>query len=204
MLHKIHRTSAYIIGAYVAIHLFNHGLALRSAEAHIQFMESFRHIYRNPFVEVLLLACVTFQLGSGIYFIKNRWGHRHGFFGRFQALSGGYLAYFLLVHVGAVLFGRAALKLDTNFYYAVAGMHVPPFQYYFVPYYFLAVVAIFGHLACAVHWLTRDKLSQAARNYFGYTILVVGVVVATLIVAAFAGAFYDIKIPQEYRAIYAS
>jgi succinate dehydrogenase/fumarate reductase cytochrome b subunit len=124
------------------------------------------------------------------------------FFERVQALSGGYLAYFLLVHVGAVLFGRAVLRLDTNFYYAAAGMHVPPFQFYFVPYYFLAVVAIFGHITCAVHWLTRDHLSAATRNYLGYTVLVVGVVAATLIVSAFAGAFYDIKIPQEYRAIY--
>ena len=204
MLHKLHRASACVIGAYVAVHLFNHLLALRSVEAHIQFMESFRHIYRNPFVEVLLLACVTFQVGSGIYFIKNRWGQRHGFFERVQALSGGYLAFFLLVHVGAVLFGRAALDLDTNFYYAAAGMHVPPFQYYFVPYYFLAVVAIFGHIACAVHWLTRDNLSGQTRNYFAYTILAVGIMVATLIVAAFAGAFYEIKVPQEYRAIYQS
>ena len=165
-------------------------------------MESFRHIYRNLFVEVLLLACVTFQVGSGIYFIKNRWGQRHGFFERVQALAGGYLAYFLLIHIGAVLFGRAALKLDTNFYYAAAGMHVSSFQYYFVPYYFLAVVAIFGHIACAVHWLTRYNLSETSRNYFGYTVLAAGVVASTLIVAAFAGTFYDIKVPQEYRAAY--
>ena len=165
MFHKLHRASAYIIGTYVAVHLFNHLLALKSVEAHIQFMESLRHIYRNPFVEVLLLTCITFQVGSGIYFIKNRWGQRHGFFERVQALSGGYLAFFLLVHVGAVLFGRAALNLDTNFYYAAAGMHVSPFQYYFVPYYFLAVIAIFGHIACALHWLTRANQSEATRNY---------------------------------------
>ncbi len=48
----------------------------------------------------------------------------------------------------------------TNFYYAAAGMHVAPFQYYFVPYYFLAVAAIFGHIACAMHWLLRDKLGK--------------------------------------------
>lgn len=204
MLHNLHRASAGIIGAYVAVHLFNHLLALRSVDAHIQFMESFRHIYRTPFAEGLLLACVTFQVGSGIYFIKNRWGQRYGFFERIQALSGGYLAFFLLVHVGAVLFGRGVLTLDTNFYYAAAGMHISPFQYYFVPYYFLAVVAIFGHIACAVHWLTRDSLAQTTRNYFGYTILAVGVLVSTLIVAAFAGAFYEITIPQEYRVTYQS
>ncbi len=202
MLHKLHRVSAGIVGVYVAAHLFNHLLALRSVETHIQFMELLRYVYRNPFVETLLLASVTFQVVSGLHLIKNRWGQRRGFFERVQALSGAYLAYFLAVHVGAVLFGRAALNLDTNFYYAAAGMHVSPFQYYFVPYYFLAVVAIFGHISCAAHWLTRDSFSRATRNYVSYTVLVMGVVAATLIVAAFAGVFYDINVPQKYRATY--
>lgn len=202
MLHILHRASACIIGAYVAVHLFNHLLAIQSVEAHIQFMESFRHVYRNSFVEVLLLVCVTFQIGSGVYFIKNRWRQRRGFFERVQALSGGYLAYFLLIHVGAVLFGRAALKLDTNFYYAAAGMHVLPFHYYFLPYYFLGIIAFFGHIACAVHWLTRENLSEPSRNYFGRAVLTAGVATAALIVAAFVGVFYDIRIPQEYRATY--
>lgn len=202
MLHKLHRVSAGIIGVYVATHLFNHLLAIRSVETHIQFMALLRYVYRNSFVETLLLVSVTFQVVSGLYFIKNRWGQRHGFFDRLQALSGGYLAYFLAVHVGAVLFGRAALDLDTNFYYAAAGMHVSPFQYYFLPYYFLAVVAIFGHISCAIHWLTRDNWNQATRNYVGYTILAMGAVTATLIVAAFAGLFYDINVPQKYSATY--
>ena len=202
MLHILHRASACIIGAYVAVHLFNHLLAIESVAAHIQFMESFRQVYRNSFVELLLLACVTFQIDSGVYFIKNRWGQRRGFFERVQALSGGFLAYFLLVHVGAILFGRAALKLDTNFYYAAAGIHVPPFQYYFLPYYFLAVIAFFGHVACAIHSLNRKNFGEPSRNYFGYAVLAVGVAISTLIVAAFAGAFYDIQVPQNYRATY--
>ncbi|MEO4045845.1 hypothetical protein AAFN46_01985 [Pseudomonas sp. CAU 1711] len=202
MLHRLHRISACIIGAYVAVHIFNHLLALQSVEAHIQFMESFRHIYRNPLIEVLLLSCVIFQIGSGVYFIRQRWGQRRGFFERAQALSGGYLAFFLLIHVGAVLFGRAELKLDTNFHYAAAGIHAPPFNYYFVPYYFLAVAAIFSHIACAIHWLTREKLSETVRNYFGYTALIVGISVSAAIMSAFAGMLYDIEIPPEYRATY--
>jgi hypothetical protein len=35
-----------------------------------------------------------------------------------------------------------------------------------------------------------------------YGILALGVVTATLIVAAFAGAFHGIAIPAEYRAVY--
>ena len=202
MLHTLHRTSACIIGAYVAIHIFNHLLAIQSVDAHIAFMEAFRHIYRLPVVEIVLLGCVVFQIGSGIYFIRKRWGQRRGFFERVQSISGGYLAYFLLVHVGAVLLGRVALKLDTNFYYAAAGMHVSPFEFYFIPYYFLAVVAIFGHVACAVHWLARNRFSIAVRNNSGYAVLVVGISISTLIVIAFAGGFHPVDVPNIYKATY--
>lgn len=202
MLHTLHRTSACVIGAFVAAHIVNHLLAIQSPEAHIAFMEAFRQIYRLPVVEIVLLGCVVFQIGSGVYFIKARWGLRRGFFEQVQSASGGYLAYFLLAHVGAVLFGRSILKLDTNFYYAAAGMHVWPFQFYFIPYYFLAVVAIFGHVACALHWLARNRLSTAARNALGCAALVVGVSVSTLIVTAFAGGFHPIHIPEAYRATY--
>ena len=202
MLHKIHRLSACLISAFVAVHLFNHLLALQSIQAHIGFMESFRHLYRIRLVETILLACVTFQAGSGIYFIRARWGKRSGFFERLQAASGAYLAFFLTVHVGAVLFGRGVLKLDTNFYYAAAGMHIAPFQYFFVPYYMLAVAAIFGHIACAVHWLTRGKVGESARNYAAYALMAGGLAASGCIVAAFSGAFYDVTIPLAYRTTY--
>ncbi|MBN48794.1 MAG: hypothetical protein CMN85_04580 [Spongiibacteraceae bacterium] len=202
MLHTLHRVSACVIGAFVAVHLLNHLLALESVDAHIAFMEAFRNLYRIPLVEILLLACVAFQIASGIYFIKARWGQRRGFFERLQALSGGYLAYFLLAHVGAVLFARTVFNLDTNFNFAAAGIHVSPFQFYFVPYYFLAVVAIFGHVACAIHWLTRNHFSLAARNRIGYAALSIGAVLSALIVAALAGGFYEITIPAEYTATF--
>lgn len=202
MLHTLHRASACLIASFVAVHLVNHLLAVQSIEAHIAFMQAFRPIYRQPVVEVLLLACVVFQIASGAVFIRRRWGQRRGFFERLQAVSGGYLAFFLLVHVGAVLFGRAVLQLDTNFHFAAAGMHIALVQLYFVPYYFLAVAAIFGHLACAAHWLLRDRWSTAARNRLAVLVLVIGTGLAGLIVTAFAGGFYPVEIPQAYTAIY--
>jgi len=203
MLRIFHRASACVIASFAAIHLYNHLLAIQNVAAHIQFMESFRQIYRNTVVETVLLACVAYQVSSGIYLLWHRWGQRRGFFERLQAMSGGYLAYALLAHtVSVVLLGRTVLRVDTNFYFAAAGMHVTPYQLYFVPYYFLFVVALFGHVACAVHWLTREQLRESSRNYLGYAVLAVGVVVAALIVAALAGAFYDISIPQVYRATY--
>lgn len=74
------------------------------------------------------------QAASGSWLLARRWKQRRGKVAWLQALSGAYLAFFLMVHVGAVLFGRTVLKLDTNFYYAAAGLYVPPFQFFFAPY----------------------------------------------------------------------
>lgn len=204
MLHKLHRLSACVIGAFVLMHLFNHLLAIEGIDRHIAFMESFRHLYRQPAIETLLLSCVLYQICSGIYFIKARWGQRQGLLEKLQAISGGYLAFFLINHVGAVIFGRSALDLDTNFYFAAAGLHISPFQYFFIPYYFLAVVAIFTHLACAFHWLTREHLETRVRNRFGYAISSLGALLSFLILLAFSGGLYPVDIPNEYKATFGS
>jgi len=100
------------------------------------------------------------------------------------------------------MYGRYALHLDTNFYYAAAGLNIAPYQLFFVPYYFLAVVAFFTHIACALHWLTRTRLTVATRDMTGYATLFLGIIVSTLIVATFMGAFYHVTIPAIYRATF--
>ena len=126
MLHKFHKISALIIGSFVFVHLINHLFILSGAQQHIGFMESFRVIYRNPVAEIVLLICVLFQVCSGIYFVWRRRGKRSGFFEKAQAISGLYLAYFFLNHVGAVLFGKYIAELDTNIYYGICLLYTSP------------------------------------------------------------------------------
>ncbi|MES2297249.1 MAG: hypothetical protein V4582_09410 [Pseudomonadota bacterium] len=200
-LRLLHRAGALCIGSFVTLHLLNHLLALQGPQAHIAFMRAARLVYRHGVLETLLLACVLFQLGSGIHFLRARWGQRSGALDRLQAWSGAYLAFFLLVHVGAVMAGRLA-GLDTNFHFAAAGLHIAPYYFFFVPYYFLAVLAIFAHLACAFHWLARARLGDAIRNAGVAVILAAGALCAALIVAAFAGAFGAVEIPPAYQAVF--
>lgn len=174
MIHTLHRLSACLIGGFITIHLLNHLLALGGIDAHISFMATFRKLYRIPLIEMLLLSCILLQIGSVLLLIKRRWGKRRDLYARLQAISGGYLAFFLINHVIAVLFGRIWLNLDTNFYFAAAGMHIVPFQFFFFPYYYLAVLAIFTHVACALHWLSRERLTLEKRNRFGFFIIALG------------------------------
>jgi hypothetical protein len=200
-LRKAHGLSALLLAAYTLVHIVNHLVGLAGIEAHTAFMHSFRSVYRNPAIEAVLVGAVALQIYSGLTFVVRGWKQRQGLMPWLQAGSGAYLAFFFLNHVGAVLFGRFALNLDTNFYFAAAGFYVPPFQFFFAPYYFLAVLALFTHLGFALYWQLHAK-SQAARVAAVALPASVGFVVSLLIVLSLAGVFYPVQVPPEYKAVY--
>jgi hypothetical protein len=201
-LRKLHVLSAVLVAAFVCAHITNHLAGLAGADTHIAFMEVARSIYRFRVLEVALLGCIAFQIISGMMLFVRGWKQRHGFVPWLQAIAGAYLAFFLIVHVGSVLFGRAVLHLDTNFYFAAAGLHVAPFQFFFAPYYFLAVVALFTHVACVAYWRPRS-LPRVARILIVAIPSAIGVTVSTLIVLSLAGELFPVEIPAEYKATYA-
>lgn len=202
-LRKIHRLSALLIAAFACIHIANHLVGLSGIEAHIEFMRSARLFYRQPVIEALLLLAIVLQVVTGITLIIERWKQRRGFLSWLQVGSGAYLAFFFLNHVAAVFYGRNTLHVDTNFYYAVAGVHMPVIQFYFVLYYFLAVLALFTHLGCALYWRLQTH-SRTARTLAVALPSIVGCVISLLIVLSLAGAFYPVNIPSEYKVIFSA
>lgn len=200
-LRALHRMSAILLVAFACLHIANHLAAvLGGVSSHIAFMDAVRPLYRHRAVEAVLLACAGFQVGSGLWFVVRGWKKRQGLLPWLQALSGAYIAFFLVVHVSAVLFGRLALGLDTNFYYAAAGFHVPPNQYFFAPYYFFGVFALFTHLGCAAYWRLQSKPHAARR--VAVVLLAAGGVVSLCIVLALAGVLRPVDIPAKYKATY--
>jgi succinate dehydrogenase/fumarate reductase cytochrome b subunit len=200
-LRALHRSSACVLIVFAILHIGNHLAALHGIHTHLAVMEALRGIYRRPAVEVLLLFLASFQAVSGLAMVVRGWAARHGRVAWLQALSGTYLAIFLVVHVGAVLFGRSALGLDTNFYFAAAGFHVPPYGWFFAPYYFLAVLALFAHLGCAFYWWQRARAPRRARAGL-FAALVAGSIASLAICLSLAGLLRPVFIPAEYKATY--
>jgi cytochrome bd-type quinol oxidase subunit 2 len=164
-------------------------------------MEVLRTVYRFPLIEGILLLCVTFQVTSGLTFVFRGWKTRTCWVPWLQAGSGLVLAFFLIVHVSAVMFGRAVLNLDTNFHYAAAGLHVPPNHLIFIPYYFVAVVALFAHLGCSAYWQLQ-KAATRTRTLVVVLTLVVGTGVSLLITLSLAGKIQPVEIPAIYKSTY--
>ena len=195
-----HAASAAVVAAFATLHIVNHLFALAGVSSYLRFMEAARSVYRSRVIEPVLLACVVFQVASGLTLFVRGWKQRHGGVAWLQAICGAYLAAFLLIHVAAVWFGRLVLELDTNFYFAAAGFHVPPFQLFFAPYYFLAVAALFTHIGCAAYW----RVAQTKNRGLVVAVpLAAGIAVAALLVLALAGMLYPVDIPAEYKAVYA-
>jgi succinate dehydrogenase/fumarate reductase cytochrome b subunit len=190
---RLHRAAGAILGVFVALHVANHLAGLAGVDAHVRFMEKARHVYRQPVVEAVLLLCVVVQAGSGLRML---WAGRHrrrGVLPWLQAGSGAYIALFLAIHVSAVLAGRRVGGLDTNFYFAAAGLHVWPYVLFFAPYYFLAVAALFVHIGCAL------RRGRAVVAVFA----VAGAVTAGLIVILLMGKVVPVDIPARYLATFA-
>ena len=190
---RLHRAAGAILGVFVAVHVANHLVGLADADAHVRFMEKARHAYRQPVVEAVLLACAVLQAVSGLRMLWAGRQRRRGLLPWLQAGSGAVIALFLAIHVSAVLVGRGVGGLDTNFYFAAAGLHVWPYVLFFAPYYFLAVAALFVHVGCA---LRRGRTVVACCSG-------AGIVVASLIVATLMGAIQPVGIPARYLVTFA-
>ena len=200
-LRGLHRTSAVVLGAFAIMHLANHLMSLHSVETHIAFMEAARTIYRQPAIEFALFVSVIIQGVSGLRMVVRGWGTRQGAAAWVQAVSGAYLAGFLLIHVSAIVFGRVALHLDTNFYFAAAGFFVPPYELFFMPYYFLAVVALFTHVGCAAYWWQGERSPRLRRMSLS-VMVTAGCIAGVAIVLSLAGHLQPITVPASYLATF--
>jgi len=201
MIKKIHYTSGLILTTFISIHLFNHLYSLAGAGKHIMVMNALRHVYRNVFVETLLLFAISIQIISGIKLFINKREEVSNFFEKLQIWSGLYMAFFLILHLGAVIGGRYYLHLDTNFYYGVAGLNTFPFNLFFIPYYGLAIVAVFTHIA-SIH---NRKMKV---DFLGLTpvdqsrvILILGFLVTFVTFYGLTDHFNGVIIPKEYEVL---
>lgn len=196
-LRKLHAVSALLLSAFLVMHLVNHLAGLNGIDAHIAYMKTARIVYRQPFIEALILLTATFQVVSGMTLVIRGRGQRHSLVAWLQMLSGISVAIFLVIHVGSVMVGRLLLDLDTNFYFAAAGFHVHPFEYAFAPYYFLGVLALFTHLGCALYWKFEGWPATARALVMSGTIIL-GIAVATTIVLILDGKVHTVEIPAPY------
>lgn len=196
---RLHFISGVTISIFIALHLLNHLSSIFGMEYHIDLMDRLRLIYRNVWIETILLLAVLIQIFSGIKLFLSTRKKGVGFYRKLQIWSGLYLAFFLIIHVTAVLVGRYILDLDTNFYFGVAGLNTFPFNLFFIPYYSVAIIAFFGHVAAIHAQKMKKSIFGISVNHQSMIILCIGIFVSILVLYGLTNGFAGVEIPEEYN-----
>ena len=200
-IRKIHYLSGITLTVFIGIHLFNHFMGIIGPEAHIEWMDKLRVVYRNRIVESILLLAVIVQIYSGIRLFLETRKRKSKFYQKIQIWSGLYLAVFLLIHVGAVMAGRFILGVDTNFYFGVAGLNTFPMSIFFLPYYSLAIMAFFGHIASIHAMKMRKEVLGLSVVKQSNLLLILGVLISLIIMYSLTNGFTGVEIPAAYNVL---
>lgn len=198
---KIHYLSGLVLTIFIGLHLFNHFCSIFGADKHIEIMNALRLFYRNIFIETILLSAVLVQLISGLKVFKANRKTAKSNFEKLHLWSGLYLAIFLIIHVGAVLTGRYLLQLDTNFYFGVAGLNSFPANLFFIPYYGLAVISFFGHLASIHSKKMKQSIWGLSPNRQAVLILMFGFILTLTLFYGLTNRFDAVIIPEAYNIL---
>ncbi|MDA6071926.1 hypothetical protein NJT12_20085 [Flavobacterium sp. AC] len=164
-------------------------------------MNTLRIYYRNICVETVLLLAVALQIISGLKLFKTNKKLAISKFEKLQICTGLYLSIFFIIHLSAVLSGRFFLKLDTNFYFGVAGLNSFPFNLFFIRYYGLAILSFFGHIA-SIHnkKMERTILGLSPKRH-SIAILLFGLIMTIIIFYGLTNHFDGVTIPKEYGVL---
>ncbi|MFM1861812.1 MAG: hypothetical protein RLZ26_334 [Pseudomonadota bacterium] len=181
-LRRLHRLNAALLGVFVQLHMANHLALIGGFAAHDAVLAVLRPLYRNAFVEPVLIALFAAQIALGLALAWRRgrprmrwaWG---------QVVSGLILALFLVQHIPATLLARP--ETDTDVRFAAAVVQDWPGAAYFIPYYILAVTALATHLAAA----RRLALLPGPADALARALPWGGVALGVVIVAGLLGAF---------------
>jgi succinate dehydrogenase/fumarate reductase cytochrome b subunit len=178
----LHRLSGTLLAAFLLLHLVNHALVMVDRDLAFAFMDSFRRLYRSAAGESLIVAAALVQMVTGPMLARLRPAHTDGRT-RLARWSGNYLLFFLVVHLGAVFVARLGLGIDTDIDFAAAGLRSWPAIVFFLPYYSLAVIAVFVHIGLAISRRLEGKARRMA--HFGFIgAVVAGVAMAGVIVGS--------------------
>lgn len=198
---KIHYISGLTITVFVGLHLFNHTFSIFGADKHIAVMNTLRLFYRNIFIETILLFAVLVQIISGLKLFKTNRKTATTPFNKVHIWTGLYLAIFFIIHLSAVLGGRLFMHLDTNFYFGVAGLNSYPFNLFFIPYYGLAIISFFGHIASIHSIKMKQNFFGLSPNRQSIAILTFGLILTIAIFYGLTNHFNGVTIPKEYEVL---
>ena len=192
-LRVAHGVSALaLVMIFLALHIANHLMFPAGEGTFNAVMKVFRQVYRNDFLQPLVVALFLFQVGTGLFFVWRLTGAPSDRFRTFQIASGVYLAFYVLGHMDSVfIFARTYLGIDTGWGFATGaptGIIKDPWNIRLLPHYWLGAFFVLAHLAAGARAVfMAHGVSKAFADRFMISGTVVAAIIATWIMLGMSG-----------------
>ena len=192
-LRVAHGVSALaLVMIFLALHIANHLMFPAGEGTFNAVMKVFRQVYRNDFLQPLVVALFLFQVGTGLFFVWRLTGAPSDRFRTFQIASGVYLAFYILGHMDSVfIFARTYLGIDTGWGFATGaptGIIKDPWNIRLLPHYWLGAFFVLAHLAAGARAVfMAHGVSKAFADRFMISGTVVAAIIATWIMLGMSG-----------------
>lgn len=200
-MERLHKVSAAFVFAFLCLHFANHFAGLLGVDAHLQFMDAARLIYRGPVIEGAVLLAFFVQILTGFALSLTIWREKKDIIHQLQAASGAYLSVFVILHVASIAVARMLLNLDTNFYFAASGFTDPAWKYVAYAFYGLAIFSLFIHMGCILY-----DIFKKTNKPVGWLLLIVtlgiGGYATYALLMMFSGQLYHVAIPNVYAHVF--
>ena len=200
-MERLHKVSAGFVFAFLCLHFANHFAGLLGVDAHLQFMDAARLIYREPVVEIVVLLAFFVQILTGFALSREIWTQKKDFIHQLQAASGTYLSIFVILHIISIAVARMVLNLDTNFYFAAAAFSDPAWKYAAFGFYGLAIFSLFVHMGCILYDIFK-KTNKAVGWLLLLATAGAGGYATWALMMMFSGHFYHVAVPDAYAHMF--
>jgi len=195
-MERVHKVSAIFVFAFLCLHFANHFVGLLGVDAHAQFMDAARIVYRHPVVEMAVLLAFFVQILTGIPLIIEIWSEKKDIIHQLQAASGLVMVLFIVIHVGWVAVARMILGLDTTFAFA-ASAFVAPWTWAGYGFYGAGVFSLFVHFGCILYDIFK-KTSKPVGWLLLLAAIGAGGYLTYLLLMMYSGHLYPVTIPDAY------
>lgn len=191
-LRVAHGITGAVAAAYVLFHIFNHLFGLISPEAHAAVMDLGRTVYRETFVEPLLVAVMLFQVFSGLRLVWT-WSETSADRYRvFQIASGVFMSVFILGHMNSVfIFARTWLNIPTDWAFASGlptGLIHDAWNIRLLPHYALGVFFVLGHLVSGLRVvMLAHNVEASSANRLWWVGVSLGAAISVAIMCGMTG-----------------
>ena len=195
-MRTFHQISAIFLLAFIVTHLGNHIAAAFGPKTFNAYLSAVRPFYRHPVVEPALIALFLIQAftGSNLIIGSFRRDEKRSLGGWLELFFIVVFTIFIIIHLSAIAVTRFHFEMQTDFYWVAELFRASALQPFILSVHFLGVVAVAVHVGIGLKYMFRSIGLEKPGDWAAMIFIILGVVTATLAVAAYSGALYSIDL----------